>query len=146
MNAIELLKTDHERVNDLFTRLDEAIEIREKRAIFGELRNELEIHSYIEETVFYPVFSEKEGFVDLIEEAYDEHQEIKDMLGEIEAAGSDEDFEDMIDELHECVQGHVEEEESELFPKVTGAVSAEELNRLGDQLQAARRKAPAAAA
>ena len=54
MDALELLKEDHQTVKELFEEAEEAGDQKEKTKIFSEIQAELETHAQIEETVFYP--------------------------------------------------------------------------------------------
>ncbi|MBA3726767.1 MAG: hemerythrin domain-containing protein, partial [Armatimonadetes bacterium] len=76
--AIELLKSDHRRVQDLF----EAYETAggdDKISIGHKIMKELEVHAAIEEEIFYPAFKEKAGKQgdDMVTEALEEHQAVK---------------------------------------------------------------------
>jgi hemerythrin superfamily protein len=144
MNALELLKADHQRVSELFDQLHQADDIDQKRDIFDAIREELTVHADIEENYFYPLFKSKEGFEDLIEESLDDHSEMKDLIEEIESLDDDSELEDRFDELQEVVEDHVTEEENELFPKVRKVMDEDALAKLGEEMMAA--KAPPRAA
>ena len=58
MNAIELLKEDHDRVDKLFQKV-QATEESEHMDLFQQILSELEVHTQIEETIFYPTVKEK---------------------------------------------------------------------------------------
>ena len=140
MDALELLKEDHQRVSALFDQIAQATLQVDRRRIFEQIRLELETHTYIEETVFYPAFQAKSEFQDLIEEALVEHQEVKDLLQEIEDLddGKDsEEFEDKIDELIDAVEQHVDEEENDLFPRIEAELDAQSLEELRVRLEEA---------
>jgi len=145
MNALDLLKEDHQRVSALFDQIEQASEMVDRRRVFERVRRELETHAHIEETVFYPFFQNKSEFRDLIEEAYEEHQEVKALLDEIEESADPEDFEDKIDELIDSVQHHVDEEENELFPRIETELDSQELEELGAKLEEAKQEMPEAA-
>ena len=146
MNALELLEKDHQRVTSLFDRLQQADSLGDKRKLFEIIQQELEMHSYVEETILYPVFSRREGFREMIEEAFDEHQEIKDLLEEMEMTFSQahdtEDeidlIDDKFDELMDTFEHHVDEEENELFPKIKEVTDGKQLEQIGVQLEAAK--------
>ncbi len=53
MNAIELLKQDHNKVSLLFQKV-KGSEDSEHRELFEKIKEELEVHTHIEETIFYP--------------------------------------------------------------------------------------------
>ena len=146
MDATELLEADHQKVRSLFEQIQNVDHFAEKRRIFALIRQELEVHSNIEEAVFYPLFATRDGLIEFIEGSYDDHQEVRDLLDEIQTVlfvVSDqeqyaEQVEDKLDELMELVEHHVEEEEDELFPKVRELLDAEELEQVGAELEAAR--------
>src|SRR4051812_15534640 len=103
MNALDILRADHQRIAELFDQWELAQDGAERRRIFEQARLELELHSYLEETAFYPTFSEVAGFRDLIAASYDEHQEMNDLLGEISETQDTEEWEARIVELMSCV-------------------------------------------
>lgn len=144
MDALEMLKADHQRVSELFDQLQQADDIDQKRDIFELIRDELNTHADLEENYFYPLFKSKEGFEDLIDESYDDHAEVRDLIEEIDSLDDESELEDRFDELQEVVDGHVNEEEHDLFPKVRKAMDQEALDKLGEELMAA--KAPPRAA
>jgi iron-sulfur cluster repair protein YtfE (RIC family) len=57
MDALELLKQDHETVKQLLERGQEA-EPKQRKQIFKEIKTELDTHARIEETIFYPTMEE----------------------------------------------------------------------------------------
>jgi iron-sulfur cluster repair protein YtfE (RIC family) len=145
MNAIELLEMDHDRISQLFDRIEEATEYEDRRKLFDEVRQELEAHSHVEENIFYPSISEHEEFRDEIEHYFDDHQEMKELIQEISGAGDESDFDNSMDELIEVVESHVDDEENELFPSVMDEIEPEVLEELGEQIEEARRNLPRAA-
>src|SRR6266478_7531138 len=118
MNALEILKQDHQKVKELFQEARRG-EQNKRKDIFDKIDTELEIHAHIEETVFYPALEEHEELKDMVAEALEEHQEVKTLLEEIEELGPEShDFGARLQELMENVEHHVEEEEGEMFAKV----------------------------
>jgi hypothetical protein len=103
-----------------------------------QIKTELEIHTQIEETVFYPAMQRYNELKDMVAESLEEHNKVKTLLKEMDSLSGD-DFEDKLEELIDNVEHHAEdEEESKMFPKVRELVSAAELDKLGAQLQAAK--------
>ena len=138
MDALELLEQDHANVKKLFEQAEDA-EQKEQRAIFTQIKTELEIHTHIEESVFYPAMQRYDGLKDMVAESLEEHNKVKTLLKEMDGMSGGEDFEDKLEELIDNVEHHAEdEEESKMFPKVRELVSAAELDKLGAQLQAAK--------
>lgn len=138
MDALELLEQDHAKVKKLFEQAEDADQ-KEQRAIFTQIKTELEVHTYIEETVFYPAMQRYNELKDMVAESLEEHNKVKTLLNEMEGMSGEEDFEDKLEELIDNVEHHAEdEEESKMFPKVRELVSGAELDKLGAQLQAAK--------
>ena len=136
MDPFELLKADHRKVEELFTELESASG-KQKLQVFGQIKTELELHTHIEEKVFYPALEEPEETHDLTLEAYEEHAVVKDLLKKLgRARTANDEWEAQAKVLQENVEHHVEEEENELFPKAEAALGEEELEELGDRMEA----------
>jgi len=149
MNAFELLKQDHEKVSGIFEQIEETTEraVKTREELYGRLRMELDIHSEIEEEVFYPSIEELDETRALTLEAYEEHNVVKQLLDELDALPvDDETWTAKLKVLHENVDHHVEEEETELFPLVRQVLTKEAIDELGVRLQAAKQTHKRAAA
>jgi hemerythrin superfamily protein len=141
MDALELLKQDHQAVKDLFGQLDDTEDTKQRKRLFDQIDTQLNIHAHIEETVFYPEIQKIDQLKDMVEEALEEHQEVKTLLEEIEGLDPEaEQFSASLEELMENVEHHVAEEEDEMFPKVRERCDQATLDRLGDQLESAKGK------
>ena len=147
MDAFEMLKNDHAKVASLFDRIEPATDAATRQQLFAQLKQELDIHAHIEETILYPALKAAAETRDITEEAYEEHQEVKDLLAELEATPADsEEWGDMIVELRENVEHHVEEEEGEMFTKAREVLSAPQINEIGARLAAEKQQKQKAAA
>ena len=134
MDAIELFKTDHRKVEKLF---DGLMKSKGEVSLFRELDKELTVHAEIEEKLFYPAAKNVAPTRDLVLESIEEHKQIKMVLSDLEQAdkGTDE-WRAGLKVLMEDVQHHVGEEEKELFPKVEDKVlSRQELEDLGKRME-----------
>lgn len=152
MDALMLLSADHNRVRGLFTRFQAAHESKdtaEMAALGSEILTELEVHTAIEEQVFYPACSQaSEEIHEVIVEGIEEHGVVKKLAAEVqELAPDDEQWAAKMMVIIENVEHHAGEEEDELFPKVRTALGAEALRALGDDLESAKTRlgAPTAA-
>ena len=148
MNAFELLKKDHEKVSGIFEKLEptteEASQMRQE--LFAQLKQELDVHARIEETIFYPVLKQAAETRELTLEALEEHQEVKELLAELAALPvNDENWGETLTELKESVEHHVEEEEGEMFIKAREILSQEQIEELGQRMAAAKKQQTAAA-
>lgn len=139
MDALELLTQDHEKVLDLFEEAEDADE-SQLEEICQQIKHELETHSRIEETIFYPAMEKHDELRAIVRESLREHNEIKNLLREIDELGADsDDLEAKLEELRETVEHHAEdEEEGKMFPKIREIVDEKELEELGEQLEAAK--------
>src|SRR6476619_7517121 len=120
MDALELLKTDHKNVKELFKKAEASKKPKQQKQLFEQIKAELETHTHIEETVFYPAIAKKEDLKDMVAESLEEHKQVKTLLREMESLTSDsEKFEPKLKVLMENVEHHaVEEEEGKMFPKI----------------------------
>ena len=134
-DALALLKADHELVQDLFDKFQKARTDKQKATLAEQICTELTIHAQIEEEIFYPAVREAIEDDDLMDEADVEHAGAKDLIAQIEASDPGEDhFDAKVTVLGEYIKHHVEEEQSEMFPKVRKAEL--ELNELGSEMSA----------
>jgi iron-sulfur cluster repair protein YtfE (RIC family) len=120
VTAIELLKADHQKVKDLLQQYDAAGQLQRKRQMAQEIFRELELHTQIEEQVFYPVLevaTGQEGQL-LIKEALDDHAAVEELIAELRAlAPGDLKFPEEFEDLRLHVEHHVREEEARMFPR-----------------------------
>jgi hemerythrin superfamily protein len=164
MNAIELLKADHARVQALFRQYETAEnQAQPPRELAEQIFTELEVHASLEEELFYPAVRAQLGTVtieeeptdkvdgdadtdeadadmdtDLIAQAQEEHQAVKTLIAALRALDPGEaQFQVTFAELREGVEEHVGMEEDELMPAVAAALGRK-LERLGQQLEARR--------
>jgi hemerythrin superfamily protein len=139
MNALEVLKQDHQKVKGLFQAATQATDQTKRKDLFNQIDTELEIHAHIEETVFYPAIEDHEELKDMVAEALEEHQEAKKLLDELEQLGAEShDFGSKLQQLIEAVEHHVQEEEGEMFPKIRELFDEDELEQLGKELESAK--------
>ncbi len=113
-DAVTLLQEDHRKVEQLFEQFEQTGDY----GVAMQVCEELTIHSAVEEELVYGLYRAK---VDSsgADEARDEHQQAKDIIVRIEAMGPDgEGLQDTMQELKAAVAHHVQEEESEMFPRL----------------------------
>lgn len=133
-DAIELLESQHRKVESLFEQLSEAESPRQKSELFVELADMLAAHSKIEETIFYPAVCDDDTIARL-RESVEEHLEVKRVIADLlDMEPSDEQFMSKIETLEQLVNHHVEEEETDLFVKVREQ-EGEDLHLLGGRMK-----------
>jgi len=140
MDAFNLLKTDHRKVAELFDELESA-DGKAKRQVFEQIKTELELHTHIEEKIFYPALEKPRETHDLTLEAYEEHDVVKKLLQQLSRARTaNDEWEAQAKVLRENVEHHVEEEENELFEKAEAALGEERIEALGDEMAAEKER------
>ena len=140
MNALILLKQDHDDMRSLFDELagSHPRSLRARERVFESLREELDIHARIEEEIFYPALRDtgSSALRGAVLQALEEHRFVKDLLEELdEMSPSDEDFGPKIAALREAVLLHAEAEEREMFAEAARQVDEVTLERLGRTLR-----------
>jgi hemerythrin superfamily protein len=129
MNAIEFLTFQHEQVSKLF----DDFESTNEKAIADRIFKELEIHTQLEEQIFYPAVQAIDN--DLVVESIADHDMVKDIIEELRDLDiDDEEFQDKFQELRASVEDHVAVEETEMFPEVESRL-ANDLDRLGADME-----------
>lgn len=140
MDAISLLKQDHEKVKKMLNQLTETGDgaVKTRSDLLEKLAKELHAHSKIEEEVLYPAFREN-GEKDekkMYHEAVEEHRAVEDLvlpdLQKTDPASLE--FAGRAKVLKDLVEHHVEEEESEMFPKMKKLFDEEKLASMGEQM------------
>jgi hypothetical protein len=139
MNAIDLLIADHDRVRALFRHYKRAKHGREKRAVAEEVFLELELHTKVEEELFYPALrrrAKNEETRKLLDESLEEHHVADVLIAEMKAMStSDDRYEAKFTVLTENVEHHAEEEEREMLPDARKTLGAE-AEELGHKMAA----------
>jgi hemerythrin superfamily protein len=112
VDAVALLKSDHRKVEDLFVQYEASEDDDKKTALAHKICTELNVHTLIEEEIFYPALAGKIE-EDLLDEAYVEHDGAKVLVNDIEAGSSaaDDYYDAKVKVLSEEIKHHVHEEE-----------------------------------
>lgn len=141
MDAITLLKEDHQKLKKLMDELEKTTErgVKTREELFGRLMAGLTVHEMIEEEIFYPAVKERaetKKLEEIIAESYEEHHFVDLVAAELKKTPFDaEEWGAKFKVMKENIEHHaVEEEEGKLFPQVRRAFTAEELKDLGTQM------------
>jgi len=88
MDAIDMLKADHEKVKELFRQYEAAGgRAYQKKSIAEEVFTEITVHSTLEEELFYPAVkaeTDKQGQA-LVAESIEEHHVVATLIEELKA-------------------------------------------------------------
>ena len=149
MDAIQLLKADHDKVKKLLEQGDATTERAEKTRpeLLATIKQELTVHEEIEETIFYPALKEHPKAKEIVNEAYEEHNVVDTVMGELEATDvTDERWAAKFTVMKENIEHHIEEEEGEMFKQARAVFDASELQELGDRMAAMKSQLTGASA
>ncbi len=141
MDALEVLKADHDKVRSLFMEFraaSEADDAEKMGEATAKIFEELEIHTAIEERVFYPEVKKAGGpdLADLTAESNEEHHVVALLIDEIkDLAPTDDRYAPKMTVLIENVEHHAGEVEKEMFPQVRNLLGDSELEELGAALE-----------
>ena len=143
MDCLDLLTADHNRVRGLFTRFQAAKQSEDtgEMSRLGELiMTELTVHTAIEEERFYPWCRQLSDEIDeTVEEGIQEHHVVKVLMEELPSLPpEDPEWAAKMTVLIENVEHHAGEEEEELFTDIRKASSAEDRERMGQELEEAK--------
>ena len=144
MDALRLLKDDHDKMRKLLTELESTTErgVRTREELFSRIKGELTIHEVIEEEIFYPALKEHPKAKDIVLEGYEEHHVVDTVIAELEGLPvDDESWGAKAKVMQENVEHHMEEEEGDMFQKARQVFDREELDELGTRME--QRKAEA---
>lgn len=137
MDAIALLKADHDKVKKLLSELESTTErgVKTRAELFATIKGELTIHEVIEEEIFYPALKSHPKAKDIVLEGYEEHHVVDLLMGELEELDvSDETWGAKALVMKENVEHHIEEEEGEMFKQARQVFDRQELEDLGARM------------
>jgi hemerythrin-like domain-containing protein len=144
MDALALIKDDHEKMRKLLEELESTTErgVKTREELFSTIKGELTIHEIIEEEIFYPALREHPKAKDIVLEAYEEHHVVDTVMAELEGLPvDDEKWGAKAKVMKENVEHHMEEEEGEMFTKARSIFDREELEELGERMQTRKTEA-----
>jgi hemerythrin-like domain-containing protein len=144
MDAITLLKTDHDKVKKLLTELETTTErgVKTRSELFATIKAELTVHEIIEEEIFYPELKAHPKAKDIVLEGFQEHHVVDLLMGELESLDvSDETWGAKAVVMKENIEHHIEEEEGEMFTQARRVFDRAELDDLGKRMAARKESA-----
>lgn len=140
MNAIDLLKADHEKVKAILTQLSESTDraVKKRTDLLDKLEMEISIHTQLEEQILYPAFKAVGGKdeAEMYFEAKEEHRTVDSLvLPDLKATDpTTPEFAGRVKVVKELLEHHIEEEETDMFPKAKKLLGKSKLDQLGDEM------------
>jgi iron-sulfur cluster repair protein YtfE (RIC family) len=148
VNALKLLKDDHDRVKKMLEELDGTTEraVKTREEGLAKLKADLVVHEAIEEEIFYPALREHAEAKEIVLEAYEEHDVVDTVMAEIEKTPyDDETWKAKFTVMKENLEHHIEEEEGEMFEQARDLFDRETLEDLGERMRARKQELQEAA-
>jgi hemerythrin superfamily protein len=121
-DAVDLLDADHKLVQKLFLDYqglcEDGAPSEARRQLALKICQDLNVHTQIEEEIFYPRVGAAIQDDALMEEALREHAEAKKAIGRIQAmAPADAGYDDTVKQLGDAIMDHVMDEREKIFLK-----------------------------
>jgi hemerythrin superfamily protein len=144
IDVVDELTTDHREVTQLLDELLDTGDPQMRRDMADTAITELVRHSVAEEMYVYPVMREHlPGGGDAVEHDVEEHKELERTMKELEGCDAqDQRFMELVGQLREQLHHHATDEENEQFPQLRAHVPHEQLVKMREQVETAKKLAP----
>lgn len=145
MDAIQMLKQDHEKAKQMFAKIQEASG-EERGKLWAKLKPELTVHEQIEEAGLYGPVARDVGSKDKMLKEWEGHHheevgEAEALIEELSALDpSEEEWLDKVEELQDALEHHIEEEEGQIWPRIQKVWDRAKLEQAGTQLETLKRQ------
>ena len=142
MTIFERLEEDHQHARQLLDQLLAAGSKRSRERLFGQLKQELDVHAMFEEEVFYPAIAEAEDAAqEEMDQAVEQHDEVTSLLENLnEMDLSSDEAAPLLDQLATALDQHIQEEETELFDLAREIIDDERAAEMAEQYDAAKKE------
>ncbi|MFG1674022.1 hemerythrin domain-containing protein [Micromonospora sp. NPDC049282] len=144
-DVVDVLTADHREVEAIFVELESRQGTPEhRRQLADVVIAELVRHAIAEEAYVYPAARKALPDGDQIaEHEIAEHSDAERTMKELESLDpSEARFDELLAHLTSTIRHHVQDEESDLFPRLRAACAREELVELAGKVEAAKKSAP----
>lgn len=131
------LHRDHDAVSRLMTDINELVDTGSASwsELFAELKSELLAHCRAEDAVLYGALEQHDECREDVRDGREEHDEIAEILTELERIDDEEEWLSTFQELEEAVEYHVREVEGETFSTALRLLGRERLEHLAEAFQ-----------
>lgn len=136
MDIYSYLKKDHRKVQDLLEEVLAAKSSARREIIFEKIQEELTLHSEAEEATFYAALQDAEETEEWIEDAEDDHEEMKAYMEQLSSMSADsEKWLEIFGEFKHAVEHHVKDEEGRIFDKARDVLDDDEAEQLVEEME-----------
>ena len=146
MDALELVKADHQRIISLFNQVKAETGLQQIKLLMQNIRHDLDLMFYAKENVLYPAFKNYPHIAIMTSDLVNEQKEMRESIEPIAKMAEDSlDFQNCFLELNNHVESAITCEEEELFPLIRQEMKRAERERLGRHYQAIKQEREEAA-
>ena len=132
-SATTIIRMDHTHVLSTFHSYRIDSPPQRKRTLADTMSLALEIHTKLEEEIFYPAMRRYDA--NLVDKSVPEHNEMRRLIARLrEMDAQDQAFDNTVMELMRNVMRHVADEETILLPDAERSLGADRLNDLGAEM------------
>jgi hemerythrin-like domain-containing protein len=145
MNAIQLLKNEHEKAKGMFGQI-KAARAEQRGELWAKLEPELKVHEQMEEEALYGPVALEVGsgdptLTDWQENHQEEVTELEAVIEEIDELDPTADqWMERVGELQQTLEHHIQEEERDIWPRIQRTWDQSKLERAGQQMEALKRE------
>ncbi|MFY9588057.1 MAG: hemerythrin domain-containing protein [Actinomycetota bacterium] len=142
MDALKLIKQDHDRFKKLMKEIHETTEraVKTRDEQFAKFESEIKAHERMEEEIFYPALLEHPKAKEIVLEGFEEHHAADVLLAELEDVPvDDEHWGAKFNVIKENIEHHMEEEEGDMFKKARSLLDDRELEELGARMEESKK-------
>jgi iron-sulfur cluster repair protein YtfE (RIC family) len=143
MDVYQTLLQDHQTIQQILSKIEKTnvSESERRELLFSTLREKLEAHEILEETVFYPEIDKFPIAGELVNVAFEEHAEFDAILQEISELPVDKlEWLERVAELKYLVQQHIINEENRMFPAARKELPDSRAEQRGRKIEELKRK------
>ena len=151
MNAIQLLKSEHDKAKRAFGEI-QAASANQRAELWTKLEPELKLHEQMEEVTLYGPVAQAVGATDQALKEWQEHHheevtKAEALIREIDGLDpTGDEWMEKVEELRETLEHHIEEEESNIWPRIQQAWDQSRLEHAGQQMETLKRQRTSRAA
>lgn len=146
MDVLEIVRSENQRIKDLFSQLKTESGKQQRKLLFENIRHDIDLHFYAEQNVLYPSLKKYPECELILKDLEANHVDIGNLVQKLRTAESTSiDFENRVVELINHFDDHVAREEGELFPTVRKIMRRPEREAIGRHFKAVEQEREEAA-
>jgi hemerythrin superfamily protein len=136
----DVIRMDHQKVNVLIGEIEQSNDVQKVQEYFGQLYQDLLVHSVAEEQVVYPGVRPFYGDAET-QEHYEEQAQLKEILDQMKSLEpNSQEFKDMLQQVKAMVGDHTRQEESTMFSAIKSNCSSEQQQQMATEFKEAKKQ------